>query len=37
MAAETASCASCHDVTDEERYAQLDDVLTQYQGAYRAH
>ena len=32
MAAETASCASCHDVTDEERYAQLDDVLTQYPG-----
>ena len=32
MAAESVSCASCHDVTDEERYAQLDDVLTQYQG-----
>ena len=31
MAAESVSCASCHDVTDEERYAQLDDVLTQYQ------
>ena len=31
MAAESVSCASCRDVTDEERYAQLDDVLAQYQ------
>ena len=31
MAAESVSCASCQDVTEQERYAQLDDVLTQYQ------
>jgi len=30
MAPETVSCASCRDITDEDRYAQLDDVLAQY-------
>lgn len=30
MTAETVSCAACQEVTDQERYAQLDDVLEQY-------
>ena len=30
MAAEGIDCAACHAVTDEERLAQLDDVLRQY-------
>lgn len=30
MAVEGTSCAACHAVTDEERFAQLDDVLRQY-------
>ena len=31
MAAEGMSCAACQEVTDEQRYAQLDDILAQYQ------
>ena len=30
MTAEGVRCAACPDVTDKERYAQLDDVLEQY-------
>jgi NADH:ubiquinone oxidoreductase subunit E len=30
MTAESVRCTACHDVTDKERYAQLDDVLEQY-------
>jgi len=30
MTAESVPCAACQEVTDQERYAQLDDVLEQY-------
>ena len=30
MTAESVPCAACQEVTDEERFAQLDDVLKQY-------
>ena len=30
MTAESVSCAACQEVTDQERYAQLEDVLEQY-------
>ena len=30
MTAGSVPCAACHEVTDQERYAQLDDVLEQY-------
>ena len=36
MAAEGMSCAACQEVDDEQRYAQLDDILTQYQGVQGA-
>ncbi len=32
MALDGVVCCSCREVTDEERYAQLDDVLAQYRG-----
>lgn len=32
MATESAQCAACQEATEEERLAQLDDVLEQYRG-----
>jgi NADH:ubiquinone oxidoreductase subunit E len=32
MATESAQCAACQEATEEERFAQLDDVLEQYRG-----